>query len=225
MQLSIIIPARNEAAGIETLLQQLQALRACGHEVILVDGGSIDATTTLAQPLCDKVLTAPAGRARQMNAGAQVAQGEVLWFLHADSQIPADAGRLMLDAVHDGHSWGRFDVRLSGSQRLLRTVGYLMNLRSRITGIATGDQGVFVRRDLFLDIGGFADLPLMEDIELTTRLKRQQRPACLRQQLLTSSRRWEQNGVLRTIALMWSLRLAWSLGVPVERLAVYYDQG
>ena len=222
MQLSIIIPARNEAAGIEQFLQQLQPLRACGHEVILVDGGSVDTTAALARPLSDRVLISSAGRAQQMNAGARVARGRLLWFLHADSQIPVDADRLMLDAIRDGHAWGRFDIRLSGAHGLLRSVEYLMNLRSRVTGIATGDQGIFMTRELFLSVDGFADLPLMEDVELTTRLKRKQRPACLRQALVTSSRRWEQYGIVRTIVLMWSLRLAWSLGVPAKRLAEYY---
>lgn len=223
MQLSIIIPTHNEAAGIEQFLQQLQPLRARGHEVILVDGGSDDATAALARPLSDKVLSSPTGRAQQMNTGARAAQGQLLWFLHADSRIPANAGSLILGAVRDGHAWGRFDVRLSGTQRLLRSVEYLMNLRSRVTGIATGDQGIFTTRELFHSVGGFADLPLMEDIELTTRLKRKQRPACLRQRLMTSSRRWEQYGIVRTIVLMWLLRLAWSLGIPAERLAEYYD--
>ncbi len=220
MRLSIIIPTLNEADTLGVLLQQLQPLRRRGHEVILVDGGSTDATPVMAAPWVDRVLRAPAGRARQMNAGAEIAGGQVLWFLHADSCIPADADAYVLAGTTP--AWGRFDVRLSGNRLLLRCVARLMNLRSRVTGIATGDQGLFVARDLFARIGGYADLPLMEDIDLSKRLKHIQRPVFVRQVLTTSSRRWEARGVVRTIVLMWSLRLAWFLGVPAARLARYY---
>ncbi|HHH43484.1 MAG TPA: glycosyltransferase [Gammaproteobacteria bacterium] len=219
-QLSIIIPALNEADTLGALLQQLQPLRRRGHEVILVDGGSTDATVVMAEPLVDRVLRAPAGRARQMNAGANIAAGQMFWFLHADSSIPGDADAHIPDSATP--SWGRFDIRLSGNRLRLRCVARLMNLRSRMTGIATGDQGLFVARDLFDRIGGYSDLPLMEDIDLSKRLKRIQRPVCVRQVLTTSSRRWEARGVLRTILLMWSLRLAWFLGVPAARLARHY---
>jgi rSAM/selenodomain-associated transferase 2 len=224
LQLSIIIPALNEAGCIREILWQLQALRAQGHEVILVDGGSCDETIALAQPLVDQLLPAPAGRAVQMNIGAKAASGRLFWFLHADTRVPDKAACLINEALQHAGSWGRFDVRLSGDRILLRLVERMMNWRSRFTGVATGDQGIFVTRELFERVGGFADLPLMEDIDLSRRLKRHQWPACLRDTLITSSRRWEQQGVLRTIALMWYLRLAYFLGVPAARLATRYDQ-
>ena len=222
--LSIIVPALNEAGCIRELLRQLQALRAQGHEVIVVDGGSCDATVALAQPLVDQLLPAPAGRALQMNIGAQAARGRVLWFVHADTRVPEKAAQVIIESVAHAAGWGRFDVRLSGDRLLLRLVERMMNWRSRITGIATGDQGIFVTRELFERVGGFAALPLMEDIDLSSRLKREQRPLCLRARLTSSSRRWEQKGIVRTIALMWVLRLAYFLGVPPARLAMHYDQ-
>lgn len=224
VQLSIIVPALNEAGCIRELLRQLQALRAQGHEVIVVDGGSCDATVALAQPLVDQLLPAPAGRALQMNIGAQAARGRVLWFVHADTRVPEKAARVIIESVAHAAGWGRFDVRLSGDRLLLRLVERMMNWRSRFTGIATGDQGIFVTRELFERVGGFAALPLMEDIDLSRRLKHQQRPLCLRDTLTSSSRRWEQKGIVRTIALMWVLRLAYFLGVPPARLAMHYDQ-
>jgi len=224
LQLSIIIPALNEAGCIRDILRQLQALRAQGHEVILVDGGSCDETIALAQALVDQLLPAPAGRALQMNVGAKAASGQVFWFLHADTLVPDKAARLIIEALQQAGSWGRFDVRLSGDKLLLRLVERMMNWRSRFTGVASGDQGIFVTRKLFERVGGFAELPLMEDIDLSRRLKREQWPVCLRDTLTTSSRRWEQKGVLRTIALMWYLRLAYFLGVSPARLAMRYDQ-
>ena len=222
--LSIIVPALNEAGCIRELLRQLQALRAQGHEVIVVDGGSCDATVALAQPLVDQLLPAPAGRALQMNIGAQAARGRVLWFVHADTRVPETAAQVIIETVAHAAGWGRFDVRLSGDRLLFRLVERMMNWRSRFTGIATGDQGIFVTRELFERVGGFAALPLMEDIDLSSRLKREQRPLCLRATLTSSSRRWEQKGIVRTIALMWVLRLAYFLGVPPARLAMHYDQ-
>jgi rSAM/selenodomain-associated transferase 2 len=223
MQLSIVIPARNEAASIRDTLQPLQSLRARGHEVILVDGGSDDDTLDVAAALVDRCLAAPAGRAGQMNAGAVSASGDILWFLHADTRVAPASDQVILAACGAADCWGRFDVRLSGRQPLLRLVERLMNLRSRLTGIATGDQGMFVTRALFERVGGFPDLPLMEDIELSKRLRAVCRPLCLRQQVVTSSRRWEERGIVRTIGLMWVLRLAYFLGVPAQRLAVRYD--
>jgi rSAM/selenodomain-associated transferase 2 len=224
VQLSVIIPALNEAGCIRELLRQLQALRAQGHEVIVVDGGSCDETVALAQPLVDQLLPAPAGRALQMNIGAQAARGRVLWFVHADTRVPETAAQVIIESVAHAAGWGRFDVRLSGDRLLLRLVERMMNWRSRITGIATGDQGIFLTRELFERVGGFAAMPLMEDIDLSRRLKREQRPLCLRHTLTSSSRRWEQKGIVRTIALMWVLRLAYFLGVPPARLAMHYDQ-
>jgi len=225
MHLTVIIPALNEAACISATLMPLQALRARGHEVIVVDGGSVDATVTQARPLCDRVLNSAPGRARQMNAGAQAATGEVLWFVHADTGVPADSDVLILQAVQGDAVWGRFDVCLSGRQPLLRIVAWLMNLRSRITGIATGDQGIFVKRAVFTAVGGFPEIPLMEDIALSRALKQHAHPICLRTRLVTSSRRWERDGIVRTILLMWWLRFAYWRGVSPERLAAHYQHG
>jgi len=221
VKLSIIIPTYNEADHIVATLQRLQACRQAGHQVIVADGGSADMTTTLARPLADQVITAPKGRGQQMNVGAQQSDGEALLFLHADTQLPTNAIELIEEALQQ-HRWGRFDVRLSGRHPLLRIVECLMNLRSRLTGIATGDQAIFVEKTRFHQLGGYADIPLMEDIELSKRLKRLDRPACLSAKLTTSSRRWEQHGILNTIFLMWRLRLAYWLGAPAEQLAKRY---
>lgn len=221
-ELSIIIPVLDEAALIGARLESLQNVRAQGIELIVVDGGSVDATPQLAAPLADQVLAAPRGRATQMNAGAAASRGRVLWFLHADTALPEGAPRAVLAAVGDGAAWGRFDVRIDGSHPLLRIVETMMNWRSRLSGIATGDQAIFVRRDLFERAGGYPDLPLMEDIELSSALKRLTPPACLRETVITSGRRWEQRGVLRTVLLMWWLRAAYALGVDATRLALRY---
>lgn len=223
MRLSIIVPVLNEAAQIAAMLAPLQSLRTQGHEIIVVDGGSDDGTAEYARPFCDQLVNAPRGRARQMNIGAKVARGDVLWFLHADTLASVTAAAALVSALSQSHhKWGRFDVRLSGSQLLLRVVETLMNVRSRWTGIATGDQGIFVRRDLFDDLGGYPDIPLMEDVALSRLLKRQSAPVCLRERLLTSSRRWERRGVVRTILLMWRLRFAYWRGVSPDRLAMRY---
>lgn len=212
-RLSIVVPALNEAGGIRAALDALAPLRARGHEVIVVDGGSTDGTAELAAALCDRVLSAPRGRASQMNAGARAASGEVLLFLHADTRLP-ERFTIPADSL-----WGRFDVRIQGRHPLLRVVAWAMNLRSRLTGIATGDQAIFVRRQAF---PGFEEIPLMEDIALSRRLKRLGAPACLREQVVTSGRRWESRGVLRTIFLMWRLRLLYFLGVSPQSLARRY---
>jgi rSAM/selenodomain-associated transferase 2 len=220
--LSIIVPVLNEAAGIEATLRALAHLRQQGAEVIVVDGGSHDDTFHQAQAHASVVLTAPRSRARQMNAGAAKARGEVLLFLHADTQLPPQADRLVLDAIAAGAVWGRFDVRIVGSAWMLRVVAALMNARSRLSGIATGDQALFVRRDTFERIGGFPEQPLMEDIELSKRLRQWARPACLRAQVATSGRRWESRGVWTTILLMWRLRWRYWRGESPERLAEAY---
>lgn len=222
LKLSIIIPARNEAQTIGPLLESLQALRARGDEVIVIDGGSEDETLKLARSLCDKCLLSKAGRAKQMRKGAAIASGDILWFLHADSHIHPDSKASIMQALQRA-SWGGFAVRLSGKKPLLRVVECLMNFRSRLTGVFTGDQGIFVMRELFFRVGGFHDLPLMEDIELSTRLKRVSRPVLVcGARLGTSSRRWESRGVIRTVVRMWLLRLAFYLGVPARLLAPYY---
>jgi rSAM/selenodomain-associated transferase 2 len=221
MKLSIIIPARNEASGIGALLTALQPLRQRGHEVIVVDGASEDDTPAIARPLCDKCLLSKAGRAVQMRSGTQAASGEVLWFLHADSSVPANADKIIAKVLATTE-WGGFPVRLSGRQRLLRIIERLMNTRSRLTGILTGDQGIFVTRQLLDRVGGFCDIPLMEDIDLSARLKSVVRPLLADAVLVTSSRRWEAHGAIRTIVRMWLLRLAFYLGVPARHLAPYY---
>jgi rSAM/selenodomain-associated transferase 2 len=220
--LSIVVPVLDEAAGIVPVLQALAPLRARGAELIVVDGGSRDATPTLAAPLCDHLLQpgpAGRGRARQMNAGAAVARGAVLLFLHADTRLPEGADGLIAAALAQGAHWGRFDVHIEGRSAWLPVVAALMNLRSRWTGIATGDQALFVRRALFEQLGGYPDQPLMEDVELSVRLRRTGRPACLRARVATSGRRWDRHGALRTIWLMWTLRWRYWRGTPAEVLA------
>jgi rSAM/selenodomain-associated transferase 2 len=222
--ISIIIPALDEADAIATNLTILQPMRKRGHQVILVDGGSHDNTIAIAKPLVDQVLLSLASRAAQMNAGAAAASGDLLWFVHADTLAAPDADVLLEDALHDStKKWGRFDIRLSGDAAALRIIEQMMNWRSRLSGIATGDQGIFIRRETFERICGFADIPLMEDIEICKRLKRTAgRPLCLSRKLTTSSRRWEKQGILRTVVLMWRLRLAYWLGVNPADLAHQY---
>lgn len=220
--LSIIVPVLNEAATIGGQLAALQALRAAGAELVLVDGGSSDGTASLARPLVDRLIVAPRGRALQMNAGARASCGSVLLFLHADTTLPVTADALVIRAVEEGARWGRFDVRIAGTHPLLRVVERLMNWRSRLTGIATGDQAMFVRRDVFERLGGFPEIPLMEDIALSTQLRKIAPPACLHEPVTTSGRRWEKHGVLRTILLMWRLRAAYFFGADPQQLAIRY---
>lgn len=222
MNISIIIPALNEAAHLPRLLAQLAPLRARGAQLIVADGGSDDGSPERLAELA-QWLPAPRGRARQMNAGAAQARAELLWFVHADTQLPADADQLIAAALADGkHCWGRFDVAISGRPWMLKVVANMINWRSALSGIATGDQAIFVRRSDFEMLGGFADLPLMEDVELTSRLRKISRPACIHQRLITSGRRWQQRGVWRTIFLMWRLRWAYWRGAPIEQIAKAY---
>ncbi len=223
IRLSIIVPVRNEEAVLRTTLERLQPLRADGHEVIVVDGGSSDASAGVARPLVDQLLVAARGRATQMNAGAAAATGDVLLFLHADSWLPASPADAIAAALSAGYRWGRFDVTIAGRPAILRVVAWTMNARSRLTGIATGDQGIFVDRTAFVDAGGYPPIELFEDIELSWVLKRRSgRPACLRPRLVTSGRRWERHGPWRTIVAMWHLRLAYALGADPARLARRY---
>lgn len=225
MRLSIIVPVLNEAATLSSTLSALQTVQSRGHELVVVDGGSKDDTVNIARQFSKEVITAPCGRARQMNAGAAASTGDVLLFLHADTVLHSNFETLITTRLHDGQSvWGRFDVRLSGSHPLLRVVESMMNLRSRASGIATGDQAIFVRRDVFMASGGYPDIPLMEDIALCKRLKVYSRPIALRERVVTSSRRWEQHGILRTIFLMWRLRLAYAFGVDPHQLTRRYNQ-
>ncbi len=237
IDLSIIVPVLNESGVISRTLRQLQAMRKRGVQVIVVDGGSHDATLIECNPLADEVCSSEPGRACQMNYGAQIARGDVLLFLHADTLLPEVADQIVMralgkleqndigkspDRACSQKEWGRFDVIISGRHPMLAVIGLLMNLRSRLTGIATGDQGIFVSRRLFNTIGGFPDQPLMEDIAMSTLLKSHCKPACLREKVITSGRRWETRGIWRTIGLMWYLRWRYWRGESPETLAQRY---
>lgn len=222
VRLAIIVPVRNEAVGLARFLDTLQPLRKQGTTVVVVDGGSSDATASIAAPLCDALLRAPAGRAGQMNAGARHGDASVFLFLHADTLLPVGAVPQIENAINSGALWGRFDVTILGRSRWLPIIGAMMNLRSRCTGIATGDQALFVRKNTFDSLGGYADLALMEDIALCKRLRALAWPACLSARVQTSGRRWDERGALRTILLMWNLRWRYWRGEPVQELAKAY---
>jgi rSAM/selenodomain-associated transferase 2 len=226
MRLSIVIPVLNEADGIEDFLSSLQSLRQAGHEIIVANGGSSDRTAERAAPLVDQIIQCPRGRAAQMNAGATLAHGDVLLFLHADCQLPDGAAILILDGLkRHQRRWGRFDIKLSGDRFMFRVVEWFMNTRSRLSHISTGDQALFVERELFTSIGSFPLIPLMEDIAMTKQLKQIGAPLCVNATITTSSRRWEKNGVWHTIWLMWRLRYAYWRGVdPVDLARIYYPQ-
>jgi len=220
--LSIVMPVLDEAERLPCALARLAPLRGQGVELIVVDGGSNDDSLAVATPLADQVISAPRGRARQMNAGASVASARTLLFLHADTSLPPAAPALIAAALQH-RDWGRFDVRIDGRSWLLPVVAALMNWRSRLSGIATGDQAIFVRRSAFAAVAGFPEQPLMEDIELSRRLRHAVgAPACIRQRALTSGRRWDQHGAWRTIVLMWRLRFQYWRGISAERLAAAY---
>ncbi|MGN6571272.1 MAG: TIGR04283 family arsenosugar biosynthesis glycosyltransferase [Pseudolabrys sp.] len=223
MKLSIIMPVLNEAADIVAALEALAPLRGRGAEIIVVDGGSADGTAALARPLADRILTSPRGRAVQMNAGAAEATGDILLFLHADTRLPDDADVLVHRALQGPRVWGRFDVRFTGGA--LPVVAASMNLRSRLSGIATGDQAMFMTHAAFARAGGFPEIALMEDVALSSCLKHLSRPACLRARVTTSPRRWQVNGALRTVLMMWRLRLAFFLGADPKQLARAYGHG
>ena len=221
--LSLVVPTMNEAPGIVAFLEALQPLRGRGVELVLADGGSNDGTVSLATALVDRVISSPRGRALQMNTGAAVANGDVLLFLHADCALPNDADRLIANGLRSSRrGWGHFDVRLSGAAPLLRVVEWMMNRRSRLTGICTGDQALFVERRLFEAAHGFPMIALMEDLAISRALKRDSAPLCLKAKVTASSRRWEKHGVWHTVVLMWRLRLAYFFGAKPERLAQIY---
>ena len=223
MQVSIIIPVLNEEKSIRDTLERLQVFRKQGHEVIVVDGGSKDNTSLISSSLSDKLITAEPGRALQMNKGAAQASFDILWFLHADTLIPHNAiEKIQAALIIDENTWGRFNVRLSGSNWLFRIIETMMNVRSCLTGIATGDQAIFVKRKAFESLNGFANLPLMEDVNLSKRLKKQAKPVCVKDNVVTSSRRWEEKGILSTVWLMWRLRFLYWLGVSANKLSSQY---
>jgi len=224
LTLTIIVPTLNEAEHIIATLSPLQVMRSRGVEVLLIDGGSTDNTLALAVPLCDKTILSEPGRATQMNVGAAAANGEALLFLHADTILP-DAADTAITAALSTADWGRFDVRLRGKHRLLGMVAWMMNQRSRLSSIATGDQGIFVKRDTFMSLGGYANIRLMEDIEICKRLKKISAPANLRRKIITSGRRWDTHGLWRTIWLMWQLRGQYFFGADAEQLhKKYYEK-
>ena len=222
MKTAIIVPVLNESAVLSQKLGELDLLRAMGAQVLLVDGGSTDDTVAMARDAGFDVLSSGRGRARQMNAGAHASMGEILVFLHVDTRLPTYALTSIENLLSEKIGWGRFDVRIVGVSPWLKVVGWMMNIRSRITGIATGDQVLFMTRTLFVEVGGFPEQPLMEDIEMCKRLKRESSPICMREQVETSGRRWDKNGVWRTILLMWRLRFAYWRGVPSSDLARLY---
>lgn len=220
--LCIIVPVFNEATTLEVRLRALQPLRERGVKLVVVDGGSEDGTLAIARQHADVAFHAPRGRASQMNAGAAACPADALLFLHADTQLPPLADLAVLRALRGRRVWGRFDVRIDSPRLGLRLVGAMMNLRSRLTGICTGDQAMFIDHEAFVRVGGFPDIGLMEDIAICSKLKRVSSPVCLGSTVVTSARRWERHGVLRTVLLMWRLRAAFFLGADPNRLAIEY---
>ena len=222
---SIIIPVLNEAAHLPAQLAALQKWRQAGHEIIVVDGGSDDASVELATPLVDQMIASPKGRAAQMNKGAEVANNEWFVFLHVDTFFSETAINSLQNIFHrEDIQWGRFNVHLSGSNPLFRLVSGLMNIRSRVTGIATGDQAMFMRKTVFEQAGRFPEIVLMEDISLSSQLKKITSPYCIKEFVTTSSRRWHKDGVVKTILMMWSLRLRYFFGVSPVVLAERYNR-
>jgi len=221
MKISVIVPVLNEEKTIASALRAL--LQLSPHEIIVVDGGSADRTAEICRSLSIKILSWERGRARQMNFGARQATGDVLLFLHADTRLPKTAFADIATALGDPRCLGgRFDVELEGSHPMLKIVGALINYRSRATKIGTGDQAIFVRREAFERIGGYPDIPLMEDVALCRALKRLGGVACLRTRVMTSARRWESDGVWRTILRMWTLKILYLAGVSPARLKQFY---
>ncbi len=222
-KISIIIPALNEASALSQNLPKLQTYRDRGHEIILVDGGSHDQSLAVARPMVDRYIQTVKGRAHQMNEGAEVANNEVLLFLHADTGLPDLADELILEALDaKQHRWGRFNVKFNNEKFIFKVISAAMNIRSEMSGVATGDQAIFVDKNLFEDVGFFDRIPLMEDVALSKKLLKYSRPSCLQETVMTSSRRWEKNGIYKTIFLMWRLRLAYFFGAKPEKLADQY---
>lgn len=221
--LSIIVPTLNEEVHIKKTVLHLQYLRKKGHEIILVDGGSKDNTIEIGEELVDKIFISKPGRANQMNLGALNATGDVILFLHADTKLPEDVDSIIVDIANKGLVWGYFRLHLTGDRFIYRVIEYFINFRSKCSGIATGDQGLFITKDLFKLIEGYPDIPLMEDIAICRLLKSYSKPVQLKNYLVSSSRRWEEKGVFKTIVLMWKLRLQYWLGVAPDKLAKMYE--
>ncbi len=224
LKLSIIIPCLNEAAYIQPMLDALQIIRQQGHEIILCDGGSKDTTLIHANNLVDIILSCQPSRARQMNAGAKKATGDILCFLHADTRVPENFSQLILNELQSSKKiWGRFNIQLSNPHLPYKIISWFINIRSCLTGIATGDQGIFIIKKYFQNLHGYKNIPLMEDIEISKRLNKICKPICIKKDvLITSSRRWENSGILQTILLMWNLRLRYFLGTSPVKLAKLY---
>ena len=223
--LSIVTPVLNEEEGIMPFLKSLQVYRSSQVEIILVDGGSDDNTRALAEPWVDQLFQVPAGRAAQMNYGAKKAKGEVLLFLHGDTFLPDEAFEALDSFLNSAALWGHFDLKLSGKHPLFRIIERFINVRSRLSGIATGDQAMFIKRTVFIEMEGFPVIPLMEDVAFSSILKRQSAPLCINFPVMTDSRRWQQKGILKTVLLMWGLRFAFYLGVSPRRLHAWYYTG
>lgn len=223
MKLSIIIPVFNESVRITQCLIALQSLREQGHEIVVVDGGSDDDTLSLASPLSDILIKTKKSRAIQMNTGAAQATGECLLFLHVDTFLPANVAELFFQIDNCKKLWGRFDIKLSGTNFLFRIIETCMNVRSRLTGIMTGDQVLFISRELFSEVGGFPEIALMEDITISKKLLDLAKPVCLKEKVLSSSRRWEKNGIIKTVFKMWLLRLLYFFNFDINKLARMYS--
>lgn len=222
MKISIIIPVLNEEKALSYLLNSLQSFDDENHEVIVVDGGSFDNSLFIAQEKVKTVIVSKPGRALQMNSGAELASGDVLLFLHVDTILPESALTAISSSCINDNCWGRFDVRLSSDKSVYRLIEGFINIRSRLTSIATGDQAIFIKRDLFNRFNGFPEIALMEDVALSKRLKKQAAPVCLKDRVITSSRRWETRGVIATVLLMWKLRLYYFFGVSPDKLQKMY---
>jgi len=223
--LSIIIPTLNEEENIEALLQHVQSTaQTRDYEIIVVDGGSHDNTLSIAQSHCDDVLTAKSGRGTQLNAGVERSTGDVFLFLHADTQLPNHFDAMIFERIAKNpmKGWGFFSIKLSGQRLIFQVIAKLINVRSKFTSIATGDQCLFVTRNAFHQINGYKSIPLMEDVDFTKRLKKYGTPIFIKESVVTSSRRWEEKGVVRTILLMWWLRLLFFIGVSPEKLSGLY---
>ena len=222
MKLSVVVPVLNEEVNLSRITSSLRSVIEQGHEVIIADGGSTDNTLTIAYEITDTVIISKKGRALQMNSGASIASGKVVLFLHADTLLPENVAEIISAACVGRSFWGRFDVRLSNNKYVYRLIECMMNMRSSLTSIVTGDQAIFIEKGLFDRIGGFPEIALMEDIEISRRLKKISKPVRLKSRVVTSSRRWERNGVFATVFLMWKLRLYYFFGVSPEKLNQMY---